>query len=124
MRRTIDLQLVVYSLWIVNLCYLTQHLATTPLFPAPVAGSSGGALVLVWGLRTTAGSRGLASPIRTLISVNDVPLSWIVMGRLRGREGMGVTPVFALQCLPSARLQFSRIGRVLKPIMKKGTFYV
>lgn len=79
MNKTIGFQLVVYSLLLAGLSYLTHHLAPALARPTLIAGLVGGALCLVWGLRALAGSRGKALPILTLIPVSFVMLSQTVI---------------------------------------------
>ncbi len=79
MNKSIGLQLVVYSLLLAALSYLTHHLAPTVARPTLVAGLAGGALCLLWGFRITAGNRSKALPILTLIPICFVMLSQTVM---------------------------------------------
>jgi peptidoglycan/LPS O-acetylase OafA/YrhL len=79
MNKTIGLQLVVYSLLLAGLSYLTHHLAPTVARPTLVAGLAGGALCLLWGFRAIAGSSGKTLPILTLIPICFVMLSQTVM---------------------------------------------
>jgi len=79
MNKTIGFQLVVYSLLLAGLSYLTHHLAPALARPTLIAGLVGGVLCLVWGLRALAGGRGKALPILTLIPVNYVLLSQTIM---------------------------------------------
>ncbi len=88
MNKTIGLQLVVYSLLLAGLSFLTHHVAPALAQPTLIAGLAGAALCLVWGLRAVAGSRGKALPILTLIPVNFVLLSQTVLGWWGGSEGM------------------------------------
>jgi hypothetical protein len=86
MNKTIGLQLVVYSLLLAGLSYLTHHLAPTLAQPTLIAGLAGGALCLVWGVRAVLGHRGKALPILTLIPVSFVMLSQTVIGWSAGTE--------------------------------------
>lgn len=79
MNKTIGLQLIVYSLVLAGLGYLTHHLAPALARPSLISGLAGGALCFVWGLRIVAGRRGKALPLLTLIPVNFVLLSQTVM---------------------------------------------
>ena len=79
MNKTLGFQLVVYSLLLAGLSYLTHHLAPALARPTLIAGLAGGALCVVWGLRAVAGSRGKALPILTLISISFVMLSQTVL---------------------------------------------
>ena len=79
MNKTIGFQLVVYSLLLAGLSYLTHHLAPALARPTLIAGLVGGVLCLVWGLRALAGGRGQALPILTLIPVSFVMLSQTVI---------------------------------------------
>jgi hypothetical protein len=88
MNKNIGLQLVVYSVVIACLGYIAYYLAPALARPTLLAGLAGGALCLVWGLRTVAGSRGKALPVLTLIPVNFVLLSQVVIGWLGGGEGV------------------------------------
>lgn len=88
MNKTIGIQLVVYSLLLAGLSYLAYHLAPTLARPTLIAGLSGGALCLVWGLRAVAGSRGKALPILTLVPVSFVLLSQTVMAWTGGSQEM------------------------------------
>jgi hypothetical protein len=86
MNKTIGLQLVVFSLLLAGLSYLTHHVASALARPTLVAGLAGGALCLVWGLRAIRGSRGRALPILTLIPVVYVMLSQTVTAWSGGSE--------------------------------------
>jgi len=79
MNKTIGLQLVVYSLLLAGLSYLTHHLAPSVARLTLVAGLAGGALCLAWGLRAVRGSRGKALPLLTLIPISFVMLSQTVI---------------------------------------------
>lgn len=79
MNKTIGFQLVVYSLLLAGLSYLTHHLAPALARPTLIAGLVGGVLCLVWGLRALAGGRGKALPILTLIPISFVMLSQTVI---------------------------------------------
>ena len=79
MNKTIGLQLVVYSLLLAGLSYLTHHLAPSIARHTLIAGLAGGVLCLVWGVRAVGGSRGKALPILTLIPISFVMLSQTVM---------------------------------------------
>jgi len=98
MNKSIGFQLVVYSLLLAGLSYLTHHLAPTVARPTLVAGLAGSALCLLWGVRAVAGSRGKALPILTLIPICFVMLSQTVMN-FGGQEFPGqrsATPVIAI----------------------------
>lgn len=88
MNKNIGLQLVVYSLLLAGLGYLTHRLAPALGQPTLITGLAGGALCLVWGLRAVAGSRGKALPLLTLIPVSFVLLSQMVTGWLGGGEAL------------------------------------
>ncbi len=74
MNKTIGLQLVVYSLLLSGLSYLVHHAAPTLALPTLTTALAGGALCLVWGIRSIGDSRGKALPILTLIPVNFMML--------------------------------------------------
>jgi hypothetical protein len=86
MNKTLGFQLVVYSLLLAGLGYLTQHLAPALARPTLIAGLAGGGLCLVWGLRAVAGSRGKTLPMLTLIPVSFVLLSQTVIGWTGGGQ--------------------------------------
>jgi hypothetical protein len=88
MNKNIGLQLVIYSLLLAGLGYLTHHLAPALAQPTLIADLAGGALCLVWGLRAVAGSRGKALPLLTLIPASFVLLSQMVTGWLGGGEAV------------------------------------
>jgi hypothetical protein len=79
MNKTLGLQLVVYSLLLAGLSYLTHRLAPALARPTLIAGLVGGALCLVWGLRAIAGSRGKTLPCLTLMPISFVMLSQAVL---------------------------------------------
>ena len=88
MNKTIGLQLVVYSLLLAGLSYLTHHLAPAMTRPTLITGLVGGVLCLVWGLRAVAGSRGKALPLLTIIPVSFVLLSQAATGWMGGGEAV------------------------------------
>jgi hypothetical protein len=92
MNKTIGIQLVIFSLMLAGLSYLTY--AQAPVFAKPtlIAGLAGGTLCLIWGLRAIAGSTGKALTLMTLTPVNFVLLSQVVRGFLgqRGAEPGGL----------------------------------
>lgn len=99
MNKSIGFQLVVYSLLLAGLGYLTHHLAPSVARPTLVAGLAGGALCLLWGVRAIAGSRGKALPLLTLIPICFVMLSQTVMNWGGGQEVPGqrsALPVIAI----------------------------
>jgi hypothetical protein len=79
MDKTIGLHLVIYSLLLGGLSYLTHHLAPALSRPALIAGLSGAVLCFIWGLRGMLGRRGKALPILTLVPISFVMLSQTVM---------------------------------------------
>ena len=86
MNKSIGLQLIVYSLLLAGLSYLTYNLAPAPTTLS--AGLIGGALCFVWGLRAMAGSPGKALALLTLIPLNFVLLSQTVIGWGGGNNGI------------------------------------
>jgi hypothetical protein len=78
MNKTIGFQLIVYSLLLAGLSYLTYHLAPSLARTTLIAGLAGGALSLIWGLRAVAGSRGKTLPGLTLIPICLAMLSQAV----------------------------------------------
>ncbi len=96
MNKTLGLQLVIYSLLLVGLSYLTQHLAPVLTRPTFITGLIGGALCLVWGVRAMLGRRGKVLPMLTLVPVSFVLLSQTVMswsGRVEGMPGQRLAAV-------------------------------
>ena len=79
MDKTIGLQLVIYSLLLAGLSYLTHHLAPTLSRPTLIAGLVGAVLCLIWGLRGVLGKGGKALPVLTLIPISFVMLSQTVI---------------------------------------------
>jgi hypothetical protein len=131
MNKTIGLQLVVYSLLLAGLSYLTHHLAPALARPTLIAGLAGGALCLVWGLRAVAGSRGKALPILSLIPVNFVLLSQTVICWSGGGEGMQgrrtaaavITLLFALSIGMLMRIAYAGVvfdGQPASPTKEGG----
>jgi hypothetical protein len=88
MNKSIGLQLVVYSLLLAGLSYLTYHLAPALARPTLIAGLTGGALCLVWGFRAVAGSRSKALTLLTLTPVSFVLLSQVVTAWMGGGEAV------------------------------------
>jgi hypothetical protein len=88
MNKSIGIQLVVYSLLLAGLSYLTHHMAPALARPTLITGLAGGLLCLVWGLCALGGSRGKALPILTLIPVNFVLLSQGVTSWSEGGEAV------------------------------------
>ena len=79
MDKTIGLQLVIYSLLLGGLSYLTHHLAPALSRPTLIAGLGGAVLCFIWGLRGMLGKRGKALPILTLVPTTFVMLSQTVI---------------------------------------------
>jgi hypothetical protein len=115
MNRTIGLQLVVYSLLLAGLSYLTHHLAPALARPTLIAGLAGGGLCLAWGFRAVAGSRSKALPVLTLIPVSFVLLSQTVMGWTGGSQeapgrrvaGVVITVLFVLSIAMLMRIAYA-----------------
>lgn len=101
MTKSIGIQLVVYSLILAALSYLTHHLAPSKAQATLIAGLAGGALCLLWGLKAIGGSRGKALPVLTLIPVSYVMLSQTVIGwTSKGAETAGTRlPVILVSVL-------------------------
>lgn len=79
MNKNLGFQLVVYSLLLAGLSFLTHYLAPELARPTLIAGLAGGALCLIWGLRAVAGSRGKMLPGLTLMPIAFVMLSQTVI---------------------------------------------
>jgi hypothetical protein len=79
MNKTLGLQLVVYSLLLAGLSFLSHYLAPALAQPTLIAGLAGGALCLIWGLRAVAGSRSKMLPGLTLMPIAFVMLSQTVI---------------------------------------------
>lgn len=79
MNKSLGIQLVVYGLLLAGLSYFVQHLCPGLARPTLITGLIGGALSLAWGIRAATGSQGKALPILTLIPVNFVLLSQVVL---------------------------------------------
>jgi len=79
MNKTLGFQLVIYSLLLAGLSYLTHHLAPTLAQSTLITGLAGGAFCLTWGLRAVAGSRGKALPLLTLVPISYVMLSQTIL---------------------------------------------
>jgi hypothetical protein len=79
MNKTLGLHLVVYSVLLAGLSYLTYYLAPALARTTLIAGLAGGALSLIWGLRAIAGSRGKALAGLTLIPICLAMLSQAVL---------------------------------------------
>ena len=56
MNKSIGIQLIVYSLLLSGLSYLTHHLAPSIARPTLIAGFVGGALCFIWGVRAVLGA--------------------------------------------------------------------
>ncbi len=79
MNKTIGVQLIVYSLLLAGLSYLTHHLAPPVARLTLIAGVVGAVLCFTWGLRAVLGKGGKALPILTLIPISFVMLSQTVI---------------------------------------------
>jgi hypothetical protein len=79
MNKSLGIQLIVYGLLLAGLSYLVHLLCPGLAQPTLITGLVGGALSLAWGVRTTTGSHGKTLPILTLIPVNFVLLSQVVL---------------------------------------------
>ena len=86
MNKSLGIQLIVYSLLLAGLSYLVHHLAPALAQTTLIAGLTGGALCLVWGVRAVAGSGGKTLPILTLVPVSFVMLSQTVIVWTGGSE--------------------------------------
>jgi len=126
MNKTIGLQLVVYSLLLAGLSYLTHHLAPTIARPTLITGLAGGALCLVWGVRAVLGRRGKALPILTLIPIGYVMLSQTVLTwgggaqEVPGRRtaALAITALFALSIGMLMRIAYAGVvfdGQAVSP---------
>jgi hypothetical protein len=120
MNKTIGIQLVVYSLLLAGLSYLTYHLAPSLAQATLIAGLAGGALCLVWGVRTAMGSRGKAPPILTLIPVSFVLLSQTVVGWSGGSEAM---PGHRTAALVTTLLLLLSVGMLMRIAYTGVIFY-
>jgi len=79
MNRSIGIQLAAYSLLLAGLSCFVHYLCPDLAQPTLITGLIGGALSLAWGVRAVNGSQGKALPILTLIPVNFVMLSQVVL---------------------------------------------
>lgn len=115
MNKTIGIQLAVYGLLLAGLSFLTYQLAPTVARPTLVAGLAGGVLCLGLGLRALEGRRSKVLPILTLILVNYVMLSQVVMtwgGKSHdvegGRAAAGVISLlFVLSLAMTVRIAYA-----------------
>ena len=88
MNKSLGIQLVVYSLLLAGLSYLTHYLAPALARPTLLAGLAGGAFSLVWGLRAIAGNPGKMLPALTLIPIAFVMLSQTVITWAGGGQAL------------------------------------
>jgi len=79
MNKNLGSELIIYSILLAGLSYLTHHLAPTIARPTLVTGLVGGGLCLVWGILAVLGKRSKALPILTLIPISFVMLSQAVL---------------------------------------------
>jgi hypothetical protein len=86
MNKTIGLQLVIYSLLLAGLSFLTYHLAPVLAQTTLITGLLGGTFCLIWGFRAMGGRGGKVLPIFTLVLVNFFLLSQTFMGWWGGGE--------------------------------------
>jgi hypothetical protein len=132
MNKTLGLQLVAYGLVLGGLSYLAHHLAPSIARLALIAGLAGGALCLVWGVRTVTGSRGKALPVLTLVPICYVMLSQTVMTWGGGTESVPgqraaawvITVLFALSFGMLIRIAYAGVvfeGHPSSAIKEGGT---
>ncbi len=79
MNKTTGLQLVVYSLLLAGLSYLTHHFAPSIARLTLIAGLVGAGLCFLWGLQAVLGKRGKALSLLTLFPISFVMLAQTVM---------------------------------------------
>jgi hypothetical protein len=115
MNKAIGVQLIIYSLLLAGLAFMTH--ARTPELARPTmfAGLLGGGLCLVWGLRAVAGNRGKALPLLTLIPVGFVLLSQTVIAWTGGAArdarpaAMMITVLLALTIAMLMRIAYAGV---------------
>jgi hypothetical protein len=119
MNKSIGLQLVVYSLLLAGLSYLTHYLAPSLARPTLITGLVGGALCLVWGVRAVLGSRGKALPLLTLVVISYLLVSQAVMtwgggkGEVPGGRMMGLIIVLLGVCSVGMLMRIAYAGVIL-----------
>ena len=86
MNKTIGLQLVIYSLLLAGLSFLSNHLAPSMARVTLNSGLVGAGFCLVWGLRSMLGKRGKALPLLTLAAISFVMLAQTVLTWGGGRQ--------------------------------------
>ena len=87
MNKTLGLQLVIYSLLLVSLSYLTYYLVPVLAHTTLMTGLIGGTFCLILGLRTFAGITGKALTVLTLFLVNFMMVAQTVISWSSAIEG-------------------------------------
>ena len=119
MNKNLGSELIVYSVLLAGLSYLTHHVAPTIARPTLITGLVGGALCLVWGILAVRGSRRKAWAILTLIPISYVMLSQAVL--TWGGRSEGGSPTRLAPALMVVMLAFS-IGMLLMIAYAGATF--
>jgi len=112
MNKSIGVQLIVYGLLVAGLSYAAHQLAPSLARPSLIVGLAGGGLCLVWGLRALAGSRRKAMVILTLVPVNFVLLSQVVLGWLGESEAGAERRLAATAATVALALSLAMLMRV------------
>jgi hypothetical protein len=131
MNKSLGFELVVFSVLLAGLSYLTHHLAPAIARPVLIAGMAGGALSLVWGLLALFGKCGKVLPVLTLLPVCYVML-WQTVVAWIGRTAAGpdnrFVPVTITVALALAVVMLLNIihagvtpdGKPLAPVKESG----
>ena len=86
MNKKLGIQLMVYGVLLAGLAYLVHHLAPTIARPTLITGVAGGALCVVWGIRSILGHGSKAMSMLTIAPISYVLISQAVMNWGGGTE--------------------------------------
>ena len=119
MNKKLGIQLMVYGVLLAGLAYLVHHLAPTIARPTLITGVAGGALCVVWGIRSILGHGSKAMSMLTIAPVSYVLISQAVMNWGGGTEGV---PGRRMAGLVIVLLGVSSIGMLMRIAYAGTTF--